>query len=194
VAGTESDAGAGVPCIDHEGLIGTQEAHEEIAISLRQVHRRNRAFVGRRSEFSMFSARHAACSRDDDVESGAVPAWWDRGEMPTVEERLAYLEGRAGDQTTAIADVRADIRGLRDEVNGLRTEMTGLRTEVNGGFGTLRSEFNRDIASLRGDMDRRFSGIDARFVAADAKVTWLIGIQVGMLLMIASAALGYFFK
>jgi hypothetical protein len=33
-----------------------------------------------------------------------------------------------------------------------------------------------------------------RDVAADSKVTWLIGIQVGMLLMIASAALGAFFK
>ena len=89
--------------------------------------------------------------------------------MPSVEERLAYLEGRIGDQTDAIVDIRTDIRGLRGEMNGLRGEM-------NGGFAALRSE-----------METRFAGVDA-------KITWLIGIQVGMLLMIASAALGYFFK
>ena len=89
--------------------------------------------------------------------------------MPSVEERLAYLEGRVGDQTDAIVDIRTDIRGLRNEMNGLRGEM-------NGGFAALRSE-----------METRFAGVDA-------KITWLIGIQVGMLLMIASVALGYFFK
>jgi hypothetical protein len=103
--------------------------------------------------------------------------------MPSVEERLAYLEGRVGDQTTATADVRADIRGLRTEVNGLRTEVNGLRTEMNTGF-----------AAVRTALDGRFAAMDIRFAAADAKVTWVIGIQVGMLLMIASAALGFFFK
>jgi len=96
--------------------------------------------------------------------------------MPSVEERLAYLEGRVGDQAAALADIRTDIREVRSEVDGLRGDM------------------NQGFASLRGEMDRHFAGIDARFVAADAKITWLIGIQVGMLLMIASAALGYLFN
>ena len=96
--------------------------------------------------------------------------------MPSVEERLAYLEGRVGDQTDAIVDIRTDIRGLRGEMNGLRGDLQSLRGEMNGGFAALRSEMN------------------ARFAGVDAKMTWLIGIQVGMLLMIASAALGYFFK
>ena len=96
--------------------------------------------------------------------------------MPSVEERLAYLEGRVGDQTDAMVDIRTDIRGLRGEINGFRGEMNGLRGEMNGGFATLRT------------------GMEARFAGVDAKITWLIGIQVGMLLMIASAALGYFFK
>ena len=96
--------------------------------------------------------------------------------MPSVEERLAYLEGRVGDQTDAIVDIRTDIRGLRGEMNGFRGEMQSLRGEMNGGF-----------AALRNEMDSRFAGVDA-------KVTWVIGIQVGMLLMIAGAALGFFFK
>lgn len=96
--------------------------------------------------------------------------------MPSVEERLAYLEGRVGDQTDAIVNIRTDIRGLRGEMSGLRGEMSGLRGEMNGGFAAMRTE------------------MDARFAGVDAKVTWVIGIQVGMLLMIAGAALGFFFK
>ena len=82
--------------------------------------------------------------------------------MPSVEERLAYLEGRVGDQATALIDVR--------------TELRDLRSETNAGFSSLRN------------------AIESRFAAVDAKVTWVIGIQVGMLLMIAGAALGFFFK
>lgn len=98
-----------------------------------------------------------------------MPAWWDRKDIPSVEERLAYLEGRVGDQATAHVDLCAEVRELR--------------SEMKAGF-----------AGLRTALEARFTAIDARFVAADAKMTWLIGIQVGMLLMIASAALGYFFK
>ena len=70
--------------------------------------------------------------------------------MPSVEERLAYLEGRVGDQTTALADLRGDIRGLRTEISG------------------FRGETKQELASFRGDMDRRFTAIDARLAAADA--------------------------
>jgi len=118
--------------------------------------------------------------------------------MPSVEERLADLEGRVGDQTTALADLGGDIRGLRTEISGFRgqmnQELASLRAETNHGLASFRGEVNQEFASLRGDMDRRFTAIDARLAAADAKFTWLIGIQVGMLLMVASAALGFVFK
>jgi hypothetical protein len=51
----------------------------------------------------------------------------------------------------------------------------------------LHGEMHAGFASLREEMDRRFTAIDS-------KITRLMGIQVGMLLMIASAALAYFFK
>jgi len=121
--------------------------------------------------------------------------------MPSVEERLAYLEGRVGDQTDAMVDIRTDIRGLRGEINGfrgemhgLRGEMNGLRGEMHGGFAASRSEMN----GLRGEMHGGFAALrtemETRFAGVDAKITWLIGIQVGMLLTIDSAALSYFFK
>ena len=68
-----------------------------------------------------------------------------------------------------------------------RSEMNDLRDEMHGGFAALRTEMHGGFAALRTEMETRFAGVDA-------KITWLIGIQVGMLLTIASAALGYFFK
>ena len=105
-----------------------------------------------------------------------MPAWWDREDMPSVEERLAYLEGRVGDHVGAITDIRTDIRALRGEI-------TDLRAETHNGFETLRST-----------METRFAGIDHRSESMDAKISRLIGIQIGILLMIASAALASFFK
>ena len=89
--------------------------------------------------------------------------------MPTVEERLAYLEGRAGDQTAATADLRTSITELRSEVRDLRSEM-------NSGFTALRSEMNR------------------RFEAVDVKFTWLMGIQVAMLVTVLGAVVGFYFR
>jgi len=36
--------------------------------------------------------------------------------MPTIEERVAYLEGRGEDHPAAIAEVRLDVRELRAEM------------------------------------------------------------------------------
>src|SRR4051794_2182666 len=53
----------------------------------------------------------------------AVVAWWRVREMPSVEERVAYLEGRNEDPAAAVTDVRTDVRDLRTDVRELRTEM-----------------------------------------------------------------------
>jgi uncharacterized coiled-coil protein SlyX len=91
-----------------------------------------------------------------------MSAWWERKDMPSAEERLAYLEGRVGEQATVLADMRSEVHELRTETNA---QFTSLRTAM-----------------------------DARFVAMDGKMTWLIGIQVGMLLMFAGAALSMLLK
>jgi uncharacterized coiled-coil protein SlyX len=54
--------------------------------------------------------------------------------MTTLEERVAYLEGRGEEHAAAITEVRLDVRELRVEM--------------------------RD---LRGDMNRRFDHVDVKF-------------------------------
>jgi uncharacterized coiled-coil protein SlyX len=127
-----------------------------------------------------------------------MAAWWHRGsQMPTVEERLAYLEGRGQyqgisitDLRTSIGEVRADIRDLRGEISDLRGDMGGLRGEMRDLRGEVRADI-RDLRSemgdLRGEMNRRFEGVDTKF-------TWVIGIQVTMLLMMAGSLFGLYFR
>jgi len=85
------------------------------------------------------------------------------GEMPTLEERVAYLEGRGEEHAAAIAEVRLDVRDLRAEM--------------------------RD---LRGEMVRRFEQIDRRFEHVDGKFTWVIGLQFATLLTVIAALLNLY--
>jgi hypothetical protein len=110
-------------------------------------------------------------------------AWWRRGsEMPTVEERLTYLEGREGQQSPSSADLQASIGHVRADVFDLRGEMRDLLNEVRTDIRDLRGE----MSDLRGQMNRRFEAVDHKF-------TWLIGIQVTMLVMMAGALFGLYF-
>jgi hypothetical protein len=80
--------------------------------------------------------------------------------MATVEERVAFLEGRSQEHATAIGDVRADIRELRGE-------MTRRFDQIDG----------------------RFTRIDNKFIHMDNKFTWVIGLQFALLLAFIAALL-----
>jgi uncharacterized coiled-coil protein SlyX len=89
--------------------------------------------------------------------------------MPSLEERVAFLEGRLSehDQTTD---------GLRDDVFGLRAEMLRLFDEV-------RQRFER--------IDERLDRIDAKI---ERHFPWLVGLQMAGLLAIFGALAGGYFK
>ena len=67
--------------------------------------------------------------------------------MPTVEERVAYLEGRVEDQLGATSELRTDVRELRAELREFRSETTGQ-------FGVVRGEMGSQFHGLRDDMSR----------------------------------------
>ena len=89
--------------------------------------------------------------------------------MATLEERVAYLEGRGEEHAAAIGEVRADIRDVRADVRDLRTELRDFRVEVN----------------------RRFDQMDAKF---EAKFTWMIGFQFATLMAVIAALLNVYFR
>jgi len=75
--------------------------------------------------------------------------------MPSLEERVAYLEGRGEEHAGAIAEVRHDVRELRAEMIR-RFEQVEKRFEL---------------------MDRRFEQVDGRFSHMDNRFNWLVGLQ-----------------
>jgi len=96
--------------------------------------------------------------------------------MGSVEERVAYLEGRGEEHAAAIAEVRQDVRELR-------TDTREMRTEMNRRFDQVDARFDR--------IDARFIQMDARF---DAKFTWMIGFQFATLMVVTAALLNVYFR
>jgi hypothetical protein len=94
-----------------------------------------------------------------------MAARWRDGKMPSLDERVAYLEGRTEEHAAAIGEVRADIRELRAEM-------------------IRRFE----------QVDRRFEQIDGRFHHIDNRFNWLLGLQFATLLAVISALLGGYYR
>jgi uncharacterized coiled-coil protein SlyX len=91
--------------------------------------------------------------------------------MPTLEERVAYLEGQVSEQSHALIEVRDALRHFEQRVDA-RFEGVDRRFEA---------------------IDRRFDTVDRRIDALDDKVSqqfvWLVGIQVTTLIAIVGALL-----
>ena len=89
--------------------------------------------------------------------------------MPSLEERVAYLEGRFSEHMQTVVALRDD-------------------------SGLLRTDMNRRFEQI----DQRFDRIDGRIESLDAKVdrqfTWLVGLQMATLLAVVAAVLGAYFK
>jgi hypothetical protein len=88
-----------------------------------------------------------------------VAPWRQDGRMPTLEERVAYLEGRLGDHFAAIDDLRSTYREFRADSNrqfgDVRAEVEHSRTGMARQFVELRGQ----VDDLRGDTARGFDEV-----------------------------------
>jgi hypothetical protein len=89
--------------------------------------------------------------------------------MPSLDERVAYLEGRLEDHASTVIFLREDVRAVHEDLRSFREE---FRNEISHFRGEVRQELNRFDDKL----SRHF--------------TWLIGIQVGVLIAALGALLG----
>lgn len=151
-----------------------------------------------------------------------VPTWWEQGgQMPTIEERVAYLEGTVGEHTRAFGDLRHGVADVRVGLTDSRTDTNQIMTDLRTGLTELRSDMNHRFAQ----MDLRFAQIDERFVQIegrfaqidgrfdhietrfsdiqqqmarrfdqiDQRFTWMLGTQLAVLLaVIASLSAAYY--
>ena len=93
--------------------------------------------------------------------------------MPTIEERVAYLEGRLGDHLAAVDDLRSTYRGFH--------------TDSNRQFGEARAA----LEVLRGELRQEVGRLDNKM---ETQFRWLAGMQVTTILAIGSAVVGLYFK
>lgn len=81
--------------------------------------------------------------------------------MPTIEERVAFIEGQMSEQSHALMELRDAIRSLNQE---LREAVRHLDQKVDARFETLGDRISRQFV-------------------------WLVGVQVTTLLAIVGALL-----
>ena len=115
--------------------------------------------------------------------------------MPeSLEERVAYLEGRVSDQAQAQNELREMVVHLDQKVDRFREELatriSSLEQSMNARFESVDTRFE-SIDKRFESIDRRFESIDGRIDALDDKVSrqfmWLVGIQITVLIAVVSA-------
>jgi hypothetical protein len=116
------------------------------------------------------SRRHPSCS--DLVQPGHADPVKRGRDMSSIEERVAFLEGRFADDAAATAELRTSVDDLRNEMH-----TRFVRVEANAGG--LRCDMNARFAALDQKLDRQFGRL---FV------------QVAVLLAVSAAVVGVFFK
>jgi uncharacterized coiled-coil protein SlyX len=98
--------------------------------------------------------------------------------MPTLEERVAYLEGQVSEQSHAMLEVRDAVRDLE------------RRLDVR--FETIDRRFEAVYRRFEA-IDRRFENVERRIDGLDEKVSrqfvWVVGVQVTTLVAIVGALL-----
>jgi uncharacterized coiled-coil protein SlyX len=103
--------------------------------------------------------------------------------VPTVEERVAYLEGKVEEHSRGYAEIRDGLQRLDQRLTFLDQKVDRFREELMG----ANAATNTRIEAL----DQRLSG---RIEALDQKVSkqfiWLVGIQIMVLLAVIGALLG----
>jgi len=95
--------------------------------------------------------------------------------MPTLDERVAYLEGRLEEHATTVAAVRTD---LMTSVAATRSDVAALRTD--------NQELRRQIENLDARINSRIDALDSKVAS---HFTWLVGIQVATLMAMVGALL-----
>ena len=126
----------------------------------------------------------------------------DSGEakMPSVEERLSFLEGKGEEHGRGLQDVREALFSLEQRVTLLDQRVTLLDEKMDRRFDAV----DRRFEALEQKMDHRFDAVDRRFEVLDQKMDrrfdaldkkidtriWsVVGIQIALLLAVIGALL-----
>jgi hypothetical protein len=89
--------------------------------------------------------------------------------MATLEERVAFLEGRVVEQARAS--------------DGIRDAISSLERRIDARFGSMEQR----VADVEGSVRHLSQRLDQRCDAMDTRFIWLVGIQVTTLAAVIGA-------
>ena len=127
---------------------------------------------------------------------------------PSIEERVAYLEGKVEEHSHGVREMRElivqvdgrvaaldrKVDRFRDElaaridgvdgrlsarIDGLTARIDGLESHLSARIDGLESHLNVRIDGVEGRLSARIDGLDRKM---SRQFTWLVGIQVAVLL------------
>jgi len=110
--------------------------------------------------------------------------------MSTLEERVAALEARVDAHAMSGSDLRGALLGLQDEMHRLFEQVDRRFEQVDRRFEQVDRRFeqmDQRFTDLQGQMNQRFDAVDQKI---DRHFTWLVGIQVAVLVAVVGALLG----
>jgi len=102
--------------------------------------------------------------------------------MPTVEERLAYLEGRVGEHGHGMANHGDAVVQFTHRMDGLDLKIDRFRDELANRLDAV----DRKIDRFREELMGRIDGLDQKL---SRQFLWLVGVQVTVLLAVIGALL-----
>ena len=113
--------------------------------------------------------------------------------MGTVEERVAAVDARVGEQSVML-------EAVRQSVDRLDQRMIAMDSRIGQRFTALEARLDQRFTAIDQRLvviDQRFAAIDGCFVALDTKISrqfqFLVGIQVTMFLALAGTMISGFF-
>jgi len=98
--------------------------------------------------------------------------------LPTIEERVSFLEGQLSEQSHTLQELRGDIQRLEARMDARFEAVDRHFDAVDRRFEAIGGRFDA--------VDRRFEGLGGKM---STQFLWLVGIQVTMLVAIVGALL-----
>ncbi len=111
--------------------------------------------------------------------------------MPvSIEERVAYLEGRVEEHSRAWKDIAERLDRVEKRIDALDQRLSSRIDALDQKVDRFREELSSRIDALDGKVERFREELSSRIDALDQKLSrytlWIIGIQVTILLAIVA--------
>ena len=106
--------------------------------------------------------------------------------MATVDERVAFLEGRVNEQSQMINGIRDALVSLEQRMDrrfegidrrfeSLEQRLNALDQKMDAGFAAMNQRMDTALAAMNQKMDAGFAALDHKM---DHRFAWLVGIQL----------------